>query len=183
MNIAIINGKLILDDKVIEDRVVVFNSKILEIVEDVPRNCDVIDANGNYVSAGFIDIHIHGLAGADVMDGTFEALNVISENLLRSGTTSFVATTMTMDENSIKKALQNIFDNSTKVTGANLVGAHLEGPFINPSKLGAQNSAYVQEANFELIEEYVECIKIITLDSYFYVFHKKKIRKKSISNK
>ena len=56
----------------------------------------IIDAKGNYASPGFIDLHIHGAGGADVMDATPESLETISAILSQTGTTSFLATTMTM---------------------------------------------------------------------------------------
>jgi len=122
-----------------------------------------IDAKGDYVSAGFIDLHIHGSGGADVMDATPKALETLSTTLLQTGTTSFLATTMTMSTTEIDKALQNIHNHADTVTGANIVGVHLEGPFINASKHGAQDKNYVQAPHFQLIENYMDIVKMITL--------------------
>ncbi len=122
-----------------------------------------IDAKGNYVSAGFIDLHIHGSGDADVMDATPEALETISSVLLQTGTTSFLATTMTMSTQEIDKALRNVQRYSKKVTGANVLGIHLEGPFINVNKHGAQDKTYIQSPNFTLIENYINEVKMITL--------------------
>ena len=124
---------------------------------------EIIDAKGAYVSAGFIDLHIHGSGGADVMDATPQALETLSTTLVQTGTTSFLATTMTMSTAEIDKALQNIQDYADGVTGANIVGVHLEGPFINASKHGAQDKNYVQTPNFQLIEKYMDIVKMITL--------------------
>ena len=124
---------------------------------------EVIDAGGNYVSAGFIDMHIHGAGGADVMDATPEALKTISSTLLQTGTTSFLATTMTMSTKAIDNALQNIQDHKENVSGAQILGIHLEGPFINASKHGAQDKKYVQKPNMELIQNYMNEIKMITI--------------------
>jgi len=115
------------------------------------------------VSAGFIDLHIHGSGGADVMDATPESLDVISSILPSTGTTSFLATTMTMSPNAIDNALQNIQQYSSYVTGANILGVHLEGPFLNTSKHGAQNKDYIEAPNFSLIENYIDNIKMITI--------------------
>ena len=164
---ALINAKLILYDEVVEDKILLFDDKIIDIVEDVilsdSDDIDIIDAKGNYVSAGFIDIHIHGSGGADVMDATPEALEILSTTLLQTGTTSFLATTMTMSTEAIDNALQNIQNHGSDVTGANIVGIHLEGPFINTSKHGAQDKDYVQAPNFELIKNYMNEVKMITL--------------------
>jgi N-acetylglucosamine-6-phosphate deacetylase len=164
---AIINGRIVLDGKIVTDKILLFADKIIDIVEDVivsdNDNMTIIDAKGAYVSAGFIDLHIHGSAGADVMDATPEALENISTMLPSTGTTSFLATTMTMSPKAIDNALQNIQTSANGVTGAEILGIHLEGPFINPSKHGAQNKIYIQEPNLTLIEKYIDNIKMITL--------------------
>jgi len=164
---AIINAKFIIDEEIIEDKVLLYNDKILGIFDDIiisdSDNIEIIDAKGQYVSAGFIDLHIHGSAGVDVMDATPQALETLSQALLKTGTTAFLATTMTMSERHITKALVNIKNHASKVKGAKILGIHLEGPFINSEKHGAQDKRYVQNANFALISEYIEDIKMITL--------------------
>jgi len=161
---AIINAKIFLDDKIIEGKVLLFDHKIANIVDEIDlTDVEIIDANGAYVSAGFIDLHIHGSGGSDVMDATPDALETISSTLLQTGTTSFLATTMTMSNEDIDKALQNIQLHATKVSGAHVLGIHLEGPFINISKHGAQDKEYVQEPNMVLIENYMQEVKMITL--------------------
>ncbi|MEA3434124.1 MAG: N-acetylglucosamine-6-phosphate deacetylase [Campylobacterota bacterium] len=164
---AILNAKVILGDEIVEDKILLFDTKIIDMVEDVivsdSDNIEIIDAKGNYVSAGFIDLHIHGSGGADVMDATPEALEVISSVLLQTGTSSFLPTTMTMSKVHIDNALQNIQLYGKNVTGAQILGVHLEGPFINASKHGAQDKAYIQSPNMALIKEYMNEVKMITL--------------------
>ncbi len=161
---AIINAKLIINNEIIEGKTILFDKSIVKLADDVSLdNIEVIDANGNYVSPGFIDLHIHGSGGADVMDATPEALESISSTLLQTGTTSFLATTMTMSKTDIDNALQNIQLHAQTVTGANILGVHLEGPFINTSKHGAQDKTYIQTANMALIEAYMDEVKMITL--------------------
>ena len=164
---CIINAKLLIADKIVEGSVLYFNEKIIKIekyVKDkILDTLDVIDAKGCYVSAGFIDLHIHGSGGADVMDATPEALETISNVLPSTGTTSFLATTMTMSSIEIDNALQNIQKYAPHVTGSSILGVHLEGPFLNTSKHGAQDKAYIQVGNFPLIEKYMSEIKMITL--------------------
>ena len=161
---AILNAKILLDDTIIEDKVLLYDHKIVNIVDEIDlTDIETIDAKGAYVSAGFIDLHIHGSGGADVMDATPDALETISSTLLQTGTTSFLATTMTMSNEDIDKALQNIQLYADEVTGANVLGIHLEGPFINISKHGAQDKAYVQAPNVALIENYMQEVKMITL--------------------
>ena len=161
---AIINAKIFSDDKIIEGKVLLFDEKIVNVVDTADlRDMETVDANGAYVSPGFIDLHIHGSGGADVMDATPDALETISSTLLQTGTTSFLATTMTMSSEDIDKALQNIQLHAAEVSGAHVLGIHLEGPFINISKHGAQDKEYVQIANTALIADYMQEIKMITL--------------------
>ena len=161
---AIINANLIVDNEIIKNKILLFNEQIIDIVENINlKDIEVIDAKNNYVSAGFIDLHIHGSGGADVMDATPEALEILSHVLLQTGTTSFLATTMTMSNKEIDKALKNIQMYANSVSGATILGAHLEGPFINVSKHGAQDKVFVQPPNLELIKDYINQIKMITL--------------------
>ena len=161
---AIINAKLILNDEIVEGKTILFDKSIVKITDNANLdNIEVIDANGHYVSPGFIDLHIHGSGGADVMDATPEALELISSTLLQTGTTSFLPTTMTMSKKHIDNALQNIQLYGQDVTGAQILGVHLEGPFINVSKHGAQDKAYIQAPNIALIKNYIKEVKMITL--------------------
>jgi len=161
---AIVNAKLIYQDEIVEGKTILFDKSIVKIVDDMNFDeIEVIDANGNYVSPGFIDLHIHGSGGADVMDATPEALESISSILLQTGTTSFLATTMTMSTEHIDNALQNIQLHGQNVSGAQILGVHLEGPFINASKHGAQDKAYIQVPGIALIKDYINEVKMITL--------------------
>lgn len=164
---CIINGKLIIGDDIddiIEGKVLHFDNKIVKIDDKIDDSVvEVIDAKHNYVSAGFIDLHIHGSGGADVMDATPEALEILSTTLPKTGTTSFLATTMTMSPKDIDNALQNIKQHAKAVTGSQILGVHLEGPFINTQKHGAQDKEYVQSTNLALIENYMDEVKMITL--------------------
>lgn len=161
---CIINAKLILDNKIIEGKRLYFDTKIVKITEEIVyEEAEIIDAKHAYVSAGFIDLHIHGSGGVDVMDASPEALEALSVTLLKTGTTSFLATTMTMSSEAIDKALKNIQLYGSEVSGATILGIHLEGPFINPEKHGAQDKNYIQSPNMSLIEPYMQEIKMITL--------------------
>ena len=160
---CIVNGKIILENDILENKVLVFDDKILDILDEAPKNCEIIDAKGKYISPGFIDIHIHGNMGKDTMDATKEALTTIAKSIVRHGVTSFLPTTMTMDQESIYNALDAI--KSLMGYGedkAEILGAHLEGPFINQKYKGAQNESYIIEPSYEFIEKYKDVIKVIT---------------------
>lgn len=161
---CIINAKLILDDEIVEGKKLFFDEHIVKITDEMAFDTiEIIDADNAYVSAGFIDLHIHGSGDADVMDATPEALERISSILLETGTTSFLATTMTMSTQAIDNALQNVQQYAPQVSGANILGIHLEGPFINPDKHGAQDKRHIQSPNEDLIYSYMQEIKMITL--------------------
>ncbi|MGL4588668.1 MAG: N-acetylglucosamine-6-phosphate deacetylase [Mycoplasmatales bacterium] len=121
--------------------------------------------NAKYIVPGFIDQHIHGVAGCDTMDGTVEAFETMQKALLNEGTTSFLATTMTYDMEVLKNILATIREHmKTEVAGANIVGVHLEGPFISENFIGAQNPNYVADVtveNFEALEAN-DVIKLVT---------------------
>ncbi len=159
---SIINAKIITHNEVLEGYALNFNRKIVSLSREISPHSEVIDAKGCYLSAGFIDIHIHGSAGFDVMDGTQEALAGISNAILATGTTSFLATTMTMSPQKIVQALESV-QKFNPQNGAKILGVHLEGPFINVAKKGAQNERYVQMPNGELIAPFMEIVKMITL--------------------
>lgn len=174
---AIVNGILIMRDKIINDSVIIFNHKIIKIItydnflqykkdyeEEYKQKIQVIDAEGKYVSPGFIDIHIHGSGGYDTMDATTEALKAISTTIARNGVTSYLPTTMTMDRGSIYKALDAIREfMPLEIEGAKILGVHMEGPFINEKYKGAQKADSIIEPNYDIIKDYLDIIKIITL--------------------
>lgn len=119
---------------------------------------------------GFIDVHIHGAKGSDVMDGTFTALKTISEALAAEGTTSFLATTMTASPEEIENVLINVHECMQKqheIHGAKILGVHLEGPFISAKKIGAQREDQILMPASEYVKQWQKksgkCIKLITL--------------------
>ncbi|TKD67701.1 N-acetylglucosamine-6-phosphate deacetylase [Pseudalkalibacillus hwajinpoensis] len=119
---------------------------------------------------GMIDVHIHGVNGADTMDATPEALDVMTEALPREGTTSFLATTITQDAHLLEKAIKNAGDyihGNHRRGRAEVLGIHLEGPFLNAERAGAQPPHAILEPNIKLFKEWNELaqgtIKLVTL--------------------
>jgi N-acetylglucosamine-6-phosphate deacetylase len=101
------------------------------------RTCEpILDVGGRTLIPGLIDVHVHGAGGADILDGTPEALKTISRTLARLGTTSFLGTTVVQpgqDNDHLRVAAEHVGAN---LGGAHLLGLHLEGPFVNPEKRG-----------------------------------------------
>ena len=139
----IINGKIIDKCGVIEGKILYFESgKIVEISSDDKPADIVIDAEGNYVSAGFIDTHVHGGGGADVMDGTPDAIRLMAKTHLKHGTTSICPTTAACGHKDLiraVKAFKEVYPESGKNGMPHLLGMHLEGPNFAPSQAGAQD--------------------------------------------
>jgi len=149
--LIITNGKIILPTSIETDKILIcINQKIRQIVasnEFMPQPDDqIIDAAGNYVAPGFIDMHIHGGGGHDFMDGTVEAFLGIAETHAKYGTTSMVPTTLTCSDTE----LMNTFATYRKAKvlntkGAKFIGLHLEGPYFSPKQSGAQDPIYLKK--------------------------------------
>lgn len=172
--IVIKNAQVYTESEFIPDaRVVIGDGLIEEIVAekelagDIPSEAQVIDAKHEYVIPGFIDTHIHGAAGADVMDARPDALQTMAGFLPKEGTTAFLATTITQATEKIEQALRNAATFKSEPGGSELIGVHLEGPFVEKTKAGAQPVEYIQVPDMELFNRWQELaenkIKMITL--------------------
>ncbi len=165
---AIINGKIILKDRVVDGYALLYSNVIEGIVsrENLPNDVEIIDAKGGYVSPGLIDIHIHGYLGKDVCDAEEESIRTISNGLIKNGVTGYLPTTMTVDMKVIKKALEvcrALKEESKHWNGSEILGCHAEGPFISKSKKGAQDANYILKPDAAFVKEYSDIIKTITL--------------------
>ena len=165
--LAIKNGKIIFKDRTIENKILLLSDKIEGIIEEteIPENCEVIDAEGGYVTPGFIDLHIHGYLGKDVCDANVDSIRTIAGGLVENGVTGFLPTTMTVDMKVIEGALDACREvrNSGEYYGSTILGVHAEGPFISTSKKGAQDERYILKHNADFVKANEDIIKIITL--------------------
>ena len=165
---AIINGQIVLKDRVVTDLALLFSDKIEGILpqDQLPEGVELIDAKGGYVAPGLIDLHIHGYLGQDVCFGTEEAIRTIAGGIVQNGVTGFLPTTMTVDMQVIKGALEvcrKLKEESKTWQGSQILGCHAEGPFISASKKGAQDARYILAPDAKFVKEYADIIKIITL--------------------
>lgn len=143
-------GVLIKDGKI---RKIDLENKLID------ENHRLINGNGNYLSPGFIDIHNHGNSGFDIMDSTEEALDKISKYHIKNGVTSYLATIITSSYEDIWKAIENINNYNKKNYSANLIGIHLEGPFFNKIKKGAQAEKHIKEPNLQKMKDLLKISK------------------------
>ncbi len=144
------NGKIILPDKILEGYALICDSgRIIQLLlssELVASESDkVIDACGNYISPGFIDIHTHGGGGHDFMDGTVDAYLGAARMHAKHGTTALLPSTLsaTMKEMLTSFEVYREADEQNK-TGAQFIGLHLEGPYFSFNQRGAQDPKYIR---------------------------------------
>lgn len=141
----ITNGKLVTEMKVVTGSFLyIKDGAILAITqEDMP--CDrVIDAQGCYVSAGFIDLHCHGAKGFDFADGSADAVIAAANHHCQHGTTTIFPTTLSSSIEQIESSLAAIREAKTSdALLPHIPGAHLEGPYFSPKQCGAQNPEFI----------------------------------------
>ena len=130
----------------------------------------VLDAQGQNLLPGFIDLHVHGAMGHEVMDASPTGLEAMSHFYASHGVTSFLATTWTADHPSIMKALELVEEMQGRIEGgATLLGVHLEGPYLNPKRCGAQDVNLIRRAAkaeaFEILDTGV--IRLLALAPEF----------------
>ncbi|WP_414153027.1 N-acetylglucosamine-6-phosphate deacetylase [Photobacterium leiognathi] len=138
--------------------IIVNDGKIEAITEIKPLDCDVTELEGQTLVPGFIDIHIHGRAGADVMDATPQALQTIADALPKTGVVAWVGTTVTAPWQDIINALQQVreFCQQPKQVGAKLLGSFLEGPYFTEAYRGSHPTQYLQAPSIAALTELKE---------------------------
>jgi N-acetylglucosamine-6-phosphate deacetylase len=143
------NSGLLIEGSEIKD---LFHMNSFHPYEDT----SLLDVKGAYIAPGFIDMHLHGGGGADVMDGTPEAVAAIAEAHAKGGTTSIVPTTLTSSTQDLKRAIAAFEEASKmKTRGSRLLGLHLEGPYFAPSQKGAQDIRFIRDP---VKEEYLSIL-------------------------
>lgn len=165
---CIINGKIISQESVITDSGIVFDEKIKAILpmSELDLNeYEIIDAKGNFVAPGLVDIHIHGYLGEDASDGNADGLKIMAMGIAKNGVTSWCPTTMTIAKEDIIKAFNTAREvkAETECYGAKILGINCEGPFINPSKKGAQPGEYILPPDANFIIENADILKLVTI--------------------
>jgi N-acetylglucosamine-6-phosphate deacetylase len=180
---VIIHARIVMEKEIIEDGFVYIENGMIQQVgkaeewvkfksshidPSLVNQVEEIDARGQWLLPGFVDVHCHGGNGADFMDGTREAIDTISTFHARHGTTSMLATTLTAPHDALQQVLEAVSQfqgNGTK--HAQVIGVHLEGPFISPLWPGAQDPSHITRVQREWLEawhaRYPSLVRIVTL--------------------
>ncbi|MEO6290371.1 MAG: N-acetylglucosamine-6-phosphate deacetylase [Ginsengibacter sp.] len=164
--IKIFNGKIITPYKIIHGgTVLVTGDKITAVSEGniVTNDAIEIDAGGQYVAPGFIDIHVHGGGGHDFMDGTENAFLAIAATHAKYGTTSMLPTTLSSSKEELEQTL-NLYESAHQknINGAQFLGMHLEGPYFAMNQRGAQDPKYIRDPDPEEYKDILSrfsCVK------------------------
>ena len=177
---TITNGRCILPDKndafeVVPGKVVLYDETGICAIQDTDgfdakaagvAPGDVLDAGGRYVAPGFLNVHIHGCGGADTMDENPDALMIIRKKQAEMGVTLFLPTTMTCPWNEIAAALTRVhaaMRANGQGVGADILGAHMEGPFISPAKKGSQAEENILRADYARLAPFADVVRIVTV--------------------
>ena len=153
----IANGK-VFDGQCFRERDVVVEGQAFSHIEASgvatcdAGGADTVDASGCYVIPGLIDVHFHGAMGHDFCDASDEGISAIAAYEASRGVTSICPTTMTLPEERLAPIVASVAAHETAAGEAGIVGINMEGPYIAPDKVGAQNPAYVRSASIEEFE-------------------------------
>lgn len=175
--VAVTNARIVSPEAVLENATLVADEGRLVALGPaeqvtVPANAGIVDGRGRTVLPGFLDVHIHGGGGADTMDATPDALRAICRTHAAHGTTGLLATTMTQSRDAITRALANARAARDAgpdfcPDGAQVLGIHLEGPYISPERPGAQPKEWVRDYDAAEFAGWLDitgdALKLITL--------------------
>lgn len=164
---AIVNTKIIGEQGIVENHAVLFDDKVRAILPNETANLagmDVIDGHGLYLSPGFIDIHKHGAYNYDFMDARNEEALALLARLPETGVSSLYPTTMSMGFPDVRRAMEAIGQlMETSHPGTQVLGCHMEGPFLSPDWGGAQPREFIVPADYALVEGLEHVVKLVTV--------------------
>ncbi len=164
----IINARIVLPDRIIEDGSIVFDDKIISITEEdaIALGADeIIDIKNQTVIPGLIDLHIHGYLGADASDGDVEGIIKMADGVAKNGVTAFLPTTMTLSYEELEAAFDSVRKAKKTGTpnGAEILGVHAEGPFINAKKCGAQRKDCIVKPDADFLIKHKDILRMVTI--------------------
>ena len=166
---AIVNGIILTEQGEITGKALLFDERFQGIVSTDEVDADeIIDAQGRYIAPGLVDVHIHGYLGEDTSDGSEEGIRTIARGILANGVTSFLPTTMTVDWRELEAAfdvVRRLMPQSRNegFDGAEIIGCHAEGPFIDPERKGAQSADHILPPQADRLLAHRDIVRIVTM--------------------
>ncbi|NMB02335.1 MAG: N-acetylglucosamine-6-phosphate deacetylase [Firmicutes bacterium] len=162
-HLIITNGTIIADRLIEDGTVVTIGDRIMYVGDKeegerikkaaIPHVFEIIDAQGGYIAPGFIDVHMHGSGGVELMDGTTAAMDTMARFLAKHGTVAFLPSTVTAVEDKTRQVCELVANYGGVSDGAQVLGIHLEGPYINETYKGAQYGPAIRQASLSELEE------------------------------
>ena len=160
----IVNARIVTRDSVLEGRTLLFDEKIVALLDSPRDGVETVDAEGKYLIPGLIDLHIHGCYGAGASDGSEESIRIMSEGLIKNGVTAFLPTTMTLSYEQLERSFDAVRSFMKKeICGAEVLGVHAEGPFVNAKRKGAQNGDYIKKLDVDFVLRHKDVLKMLTV--------------------
>jgi N-acetylglucosamine-6-phosphate deacetylase len=166
---AIINARILSQGRFLEGKALLFGDRIEGLADSPPADAESVDAGGGYVSAGLIDVHCHGFGGVEAGDDIgAEGLLAMSRALPAHGVTAWLPTVSCLPWERYGERLAEVAQAarasaSPDFSGARILGAHAEGPFISARKHGAQNPAHMLPPDWERIRPLLGAIRLMTV--------------------
>lgn len=155
--LQLINANIITPYQIKKGNVLIKDKKIKSINNQINNKAKKIDLSNSYLSPGFIDLHLHGGGGSDLMDGDVSSILKIAETHLKYGTTSIYPTTLTAKDEELFNLFKNIKTAKQKNTnGAQILGLHLEGPYLSSNQKGAQDEKYIKKPYKDHYQKIIE---------------------------
>ncbi|MDR1736971.1 MAG: N-acetylglucosamine-6-phosphate deacetylase [Oscillospiraceae bacterium] len=156
------NVDIVTPDALVRTGSVLYNEKIISVGKPCPDGAEKIDGQGMTLWPGLIDIHTHGFGGRDTMDGG-SAVAETAKQLPRYGVTAFLPTTVTAPPQAVRDALDGVKAAMSQGEGAQVLGAHLEGPFLEKTRKGAHDERFLCPPSAQWLDIIKGCVKIVTL--------------------
>jgi N-acetylglucosamine-6-phosphate deacetylase len=161
--LLVTNARVVGAESVLDEGWIATSAGIIEAVgagspeEGLARGREVIDAGGATVLPGFVDVHVHGAVGHEVMDGNAEGLTAMSTFFATHGVTSFLATTWTAPADETMRALDAVVQVAGReLPGASVLGAHMEGPYLSHARCGAQDPRSVRPPDLDEARRFLD---------------------------
>lgn len=171
---CLIGGKVILPDQILEGKAVIYDEKIVDIIDAAEINrypeAEVVDVHGLYIAPGLIDVHSHGCVGEDATTSDAEGVRKMCRSVIGDGVTSWLPTVMTYPVDSLSQSFEmfrELMKESTEDReawkGAEILGVNMEGPYLNVNKKGAHVAEFIQLPDAEYVKQYQDVIRLLTI--------------------